>query len=128
MKLFVDEDLSPTLCDVCHKAGYDATCSRDRNQLSKLDHDVAQLCLDEERVLVTNNENDFLKLAAEAGLHPGLIVLPLRDRAGQQEHMQVAIEFIETEATALGSITNDFMVNKVIELSENATCTAFEHP
>jgi predicted nuclease of predicted toxin-antitoxin system len=78
MRFFIDEDLSPALVAECHRAGYDATCGRDRAMLGASDRAVAELCMDEDRILVTNNASDFLALAHEAGLHPGLVVMPLR--------------------------------------------------
>lgn len=80
MRFFVDEDLSPTLVQECHQAGYDATCSRDRGMLGASDRKVAELCMEEDRVLVTNNADDFLKLTEDASLHPGLVVMPLATR------------------------------------------------
>ena len=82
MRFFVDEDLSPALVAECHRSGYDATCGRDRGMLGASDRAVAELCMDEDRILVTNNVSDFLALARETGLHPGLVVMPLATRNG----------------------------------------------
>ena len=76
MRLFVDENLSPTLAGTAHDRGYDATSSRDRALLGFPDHALLRLCVDEERVLVTENAGDFRALCAAAGVHPGLIVIP----------------------------------------------------
>jgi predicted nuclease of predicted toxin-antitoxin system len=40
MKLWIDEDLSPSLVDVAHGHGLDATCSRDRRLLGGSDLEV----------------------------------------------------------------------------------------
>ena len=56
--------------------------------LSATDREVAQLCMDEDRVLVTNNADDFLKLAEDEGLHPGLVVMPLAARNHEQVWMR----------------------------------------
>jgi predicted nuclease of predicted toxin-antitoxin system len=71
VKLWIDEDLSPTLVAVCHEAGYQATSIRDRGKLSTKDHALAEIVLDEGWVLVTNNAGDFLKLAASARVPRG---------------------------------------------------------
>jgi predicted nuclease of predicted toxin-antitoxin system len=84
MRFFIDEDLSPTLVKECHAAGYDASCSRDRGRLGGSDRAVAELCMDEDRILVTNNVADFLALAEEAGLHPGLIAMPLAAKSQER--------------------------------------------
>ena len=91
MRFFVDEDLSPALVGPCRDAGYEATCSRDRDMLGMSDREVAALCLDEERVLVSNNAGDFFKLTSASGLHPGLVILPLGSRAQEVEWIRVAI-------------------------------------
>jgi hypothetical protein len=54
MKLWVDEDLSPSLVDVAHRHGVDATRNRDRALLGRSDLDVRRHCIDEDRTLVTN--------------------------------------------------------------------------
>jgi predicted nuclease of predicted toxin-antitoxin system len=91
MRFFLDEDLSPTLVGECHEAGYDASCSRDRGKLGDSDRAVAELCMNEDRILVTNNAADFLVLAEEAGLHPGLVVMPLAARSQERAWMAAAI-------------------------------------
>lgn len=78
MRFFIEEDLSPALVGPCRDAGYEATCSRNRDMLGMSDREVAALSLREERrVLVTNNAGHFFKLMIAAGLHPGLVILPL---------------------------------------------------
>jgi predicted nuclease of predicted toxin-antitoxin system len=52
MKLWIDEDLSPSLVDVAHAHGLDATCSRDRGLLGGSDLEVLRRCIDEDRTLV----------------------------------------------------------------------------
>jgi predicted nuclease of predicted toxin-antitoxin system len=80
VRFFIDEDLSPKLAEECHRAGYDATSVRDRGMLQAGDREVSALCFAEDRILVTNNAADFLRLAEEEGIHPGLVFLPLGSR------------------------------------------------
>lgn len=75
MRFFIDEDLSPTLVKDCHEAGYDASCSRDRGRLGSSDQAVAELCMDEDRILVTNNVADFLSLAKAASQEPAAMMV-----------------------------------------------------
>lgn len=128
MRFFIDEDLSPSLTAQCHAAGYDATCSRDRGRLGGKDHEVAELCITENRILVTNNASDFLALAKEKGLHPGLIFLPLATKDQEQTWMKAAIEEIGRLAKAAGIDPADLMVNSVLEVDEGGSCEHFEHP
>lgn len=128
MRFFIDEDLSPTLVKDCHEAGYDASCSRDRGRLGGSDRAVAELCMDEDRILVTNNAADFLALAEEAGLHPGLVVMPLAAKSQERAWMAAAIESIETEAEAAFQEPAATMVNRVVEIDEKGRCSHYDYP
>jgi predicted nuclease of predicted toxin-antitoxin system len=128
VRFFIDEDLSPTLVRKCHEAGYDATCCRDRQMLGATDREVTELCMEEERILVTNNAGDFLKLAKGVGLHPGLVVMPLAGRGREQQWMAVAIEGIEEKAAAAeGQDPAASMVNQVVDVEGDA-CRHYEYP
>lgn len=128
MRFFVDEDLSPALVQDCHEAGYDATCSRDRGMLSATDREVAQLCMDEDRALVTNNVDDFLKLAEDAGLHPGLVVMPLAARSQEKMWLAAAIRSIEQRAEEEGKEPATLMVNHVVDIGDDGTCHHYDYP
>jgi predicted nuclease of predicted toxin-antitoxin system len=128
MRFFIDEDLSPGLVNECHRAGYDASCSRDRGKLGHGDREVAELCMEEDRVLVTNNASDFLALAKQAGLHPGLVVMPLATRNQEREWMAAAITSIETEARTRAQDPAAMMVNRVVELDEAGHCSHYDYP
>jgi len=128
MRFFIDEDLSPALVQDCHQAGYDATCSRDRAMLSATDREVALLCMDEDRVLVTNNADDFLKLAEDAGLHPGLVVMPLATKGQERTWMATAIHSIEQQAEKEGGEPAALMVNHVVEVEDDSTCRHYDYP
>jgi len=88
VKLFLDENLSPRLVAIGHARGYDTTCARDRALLGSVDRDVLELCVNEDRVIVTNDADDFRGLVGELDVHPGLIVLPLVDRATQADLLE----------------------------------------
>lgn len=93
MKLYVDEDLSPQLVRVCHERGYDATCARDRGMLSAKDRfHVAPLLYDEERVIVTEDWDDFDELFVEQGIHYGLVAMPSRRLPVQEFMMDFALK------------------------------------
>ncbi len=128
MRFFVDEDLSPTLATECHRFGYDATSTRDRGMLGAPDRAVAQLCMDEERVLVTNNADDFLQLAAKAGLYPGLVVMPLGSRAEEIAWMGIAIAQIEKVSDDRGVEPAEAMINRVVEVEESGDASDYDYP
>jgi predicted nuclease of predicted toxin-antitoxin system len=128
VKLWIDEDLSPTLVAVCHEAGYQATSVRDRGKLSTKDHALAEIVLDEGWVLVTNNAGDFLKLAASAGVHPGLMFIELGSAQQERDWLAAGIAHIESRAVAAKESTEHFMVNHVVEVDANGACTGYEWP
>lgn len=76
MRLWIDEDLSPSLVDVARRHGLDAICNRDRALLGGSDAEVMRRCIEEDRTLVTNHYGDFRRLCENQSAHPGLIVLP----------------------------------------------------
>jgi predicted nuclease of predicted toxin-antitoxin system len=128
VKLWIDEDLSPSLVEVCHEAGYEATSVRDRGKLSAKDHALAEIVLDEGWVLVTNNAGDFLKLAASAGLHPGLVFIELGSAQQERDWLAAGIAHIEQRASAAEESTEQFMVNHVVEVDESGGCSEYEWP
>lgn len=99
MKLWIDEDLSPSLVEVAHRHGLDATCNRDRALLGRSDTEVLRHCIDEHRTLVTNNLGDFRRLCERLAVHPGLIVLPTPSREEQQQLLGIALAYIEEQTT-----------------------------
>src|SRR5271154_481224 len=107
MKLWIDEDLSPSLVDIAHRRGLDATCSRGRSLLGRSAPEVLRHCIDEDRTLVTNNFGDFRQLCERQAVHPGLIVLPTPSREAQQQLLDIALTHIEQQTTHSGRSTID---------------------
>lgn len=129
MKLWIDEDLSPSLVDVAHRNGLDATCNRDRGLLGRSDAEVLRHCMDEDRTLVTNNYGDFRRLWETHSVHPGLIVLPTPSRDAQQQLLGIALAHIERRAKLSGGTDpGEFMINRVVEVDEEGVCADFPLP
>ena len=128
MRLWIDEDLSPSLVEVCHDAGYQATSVRDRGKLGTKDHALAEVLLDEGWVLVTNNAGDFLKLVEHAGLHPGLVFLELGSAQKERDWLAIGIAHVEQRASAAKESTEQFMVNRVVEIDDSGACRDYEWP
>jgi predicted nuclease of predicted toxin-antitoxin system len=77
VRFFVDECISPSLSRFLNAGGlHDAIHPRDRGRLRDPDHVVFARAIAEDRIVVTENAEDFRKLAGSVELHPGLIVLP----------------------------------------------------
>jgi hypothetical protein len=73
VKLWFDEDLSPTLVQVAHALGLEATCKRDRDALAAKDPQLRRL--EQGFVFVTDNAADFRPMYERDAVHPGLIVI-----------------------------------------------------
>ena len=71
MKLWFDEDLSPTLVQVAHERGFEATCNRDRDLLGIKDPRLRRIVQSEDYVLVTDNASDFRPMYRRDDIHPG---------------------------------------------------------
>jgi predicted nuclease of predicted toxin-antitoxin system len=129
MKLWIDEDLSPSLVEVAHRHGLDATCNRDRGLLGRSDVEVLARCIEEDRTLVTNNYGDFRRLCEAHSIHPGLITLPTPSREMQQQLLDIALDHI-AQHTMLHRAADsaEFMINRVVEVSETGTCADFPMP
>lgn len=70
---------------------------RDRGLLAATDADVLERAYDEDRVLVTANVGDFLKLARARDVHPGILLLEdgALPRAEQLRLLRVTAAAIE---------------------------------
>jgi predicted nuclease of predicted toxin-antitoxin system len=74
-KLLLDENLSPRVAQALCVDGIDAVHLRDRSLLGATDAQVLELAYIEDRVLVTVNVADFVKLARARELHPGIVLI-----------------------------------------------------
>ncbi|HUB35531.1 MAG TPA: DUF5615 family PIN-like protein [Solirubrobacteraceae bacterium] len=129
MKLWVDEDLSPSLVEVAHAHGLDAACNRDRGLLGGSDLEVLRRCIQEDRTLITNNLGDFRRLCETRSVHPGLIVLPTPSRATQKELLAKALAHVDKRTTETGAAdAGEFMINRIVEVDDAGACTDFALP
>ena len=72
------------------------------------------LAIAEDRILVTENADDFRKLAAGVDLHPGLIILPSVARSEAQRLMNLVIAHLTDSG---GVRPEDRLVNSVLSIS-----------
>lgn len=129
MKLWFDEDLSPTLVQVANARGFDATCNRDRGVLGHTDAQLRRLVQGQDYVFVTDNASDFRPMYERDQLHPGLAVMPAefgRDR--QQQLAGAIIDWVVRASVKAGQVPADFMVNKLVSIDPDGTCTAQDLP
>lgn len=114
VKLLIDENLSPSIAKVlCTEDGLDACHVRDRGKLGLKDPGVLDLAFDEDRILVTANVDDFVRLAKLRDVHAGMILIEAGDlyRDGQLAIIRAAV----------GVIRNDDMANRVLWVNTDGT-------
>lgn len=117
VKLLLDENLSPRVAETLAKEdGVDAVHVRDRGLLGTLDHDVLEAAFAENRVLVTSNVNDFVKLARARDLHPGIVLIEdgglLRDE--QLQVVRKAVAVLEGERDLVNRILRIWLYGKTV--------------
>ena len=129
MKLWFDEDLSPTLVALANSLGLLATCNRDRGLLNATDRELRAAAHDEDWVIVTDNGRDYRALCRREDMHPGIIIVPAdRGLAVQRELTVAVIGWIRGRATERGVDPRDLMINRVVEIDESGNCAEQELP
>lgn len=119
MRFFIDECISPSLSQHINRDGmHDAVHPRDRARLRDPDHVVFARAVEEDRTIVTENSDDFRKLASSVEVHPGLIILPSVARAEAQRLMDAVIEHL---TKAGGERPQDLLVNSVLTITRSGT-------
>ncbi len=89
IRLLIDEDLSPWVAQrLREEDGIDAIGVRDRGMLAAPDREVLDFAFAEDRILLTANVADFVRLASARERHPGIILL-LDGELGRREQLSV---------------------------------------
>lgn len=123
MRLWFDEDLSPSLVQVANALGFEATCNRDRAMLASKDPELRRVVQAEGYVFVTNNAADFRPMYSREDIHPGLIVMPGDHGLElQRRHAGEVLQFIAAVAEQAAESPADCMINKVAEIYDDGKC------
>lgn len=106
MKLLIDENLSPLLARWANEQGIEANAVVYVGLQGKPDIQVWQYAYAHSQVVVTVNVGDFIELARQIELHPGVIAFREAgmSRAVQWTRLQQAIRYVETHCA--GDLTN----------------------
>lgn len=124
MRFFIDECLSPALAQRLNATGdHDALHPRDYGRLGERDDTVLRRCLDEDRIIVTENARDFRRLVGAADIHPGLIILPSVARETAWRLLSAAVADLAAQANP-----DQALVNRVLEVAADGTLTYFDLP
>ncbi len=85
MRFKLDENLSPTIAGLLAEAGHDAATVAEQGLAGAEDPDIASVCLDEGRILLTL-DLDFADVRAyPPHRYPGLIVLCISNQSPRRQ-------------------------------------------
>ena len=109
MNLLIDENLSPLLATWANQQGLAASAAVYVGLQGKPDIYVWQYAYQHNQMVVTVNVNDFISLAKNIDLHPGVIAFREAglDRTAQWERLQEAIQFVQDQCA--GDLTNQVL-------------------
>lgn len=114
VKLLLDENLSPAAAVALAADGIDACHVRDRGILGASDHDVLERAYQEDRVLVTSNVDDFVKLAAAREIHAGIVLV---ERGGLLRDEQIAL--VREVAAMLAD--HGALINELLRIADDGS-------
>lgn len=95
MKVYLDEDLSPSVALLLRQRGVDATSAHDVGNGQLQDRAQLEYATREGRAIVTRNVVDFLQLAHNAvatnTAHAGIVLVPASFRGDEYQELADAI-------------------------------------
>jgi predicted nuclease of predicted toxin-antitoxin system len=113
VKFLVDECLSHSYVAALRRRGYpDAVHPINIGLLGRRDDTIVEHALAEDRIIITSNARDYMRLLSRMTIHPGAIVVQALTRDRTWHLILAALAFIELQARPA-----DYMVNRVIEAS-----------
>jgi len=123
VNFFVDECLSPRVARFLNDRGIDAVHPLDVGRRGEADHTVLTRCIEEDRIIVTENASDFRRLVGKVEMHPGLIIFPSIDRAGTLRLMAAVLDYLAEQPSG-----RDYMFNRVLEVGADGSIRSYELP
>lgn len=109
MKVYLDEDLSPTVALLLRQRGVDAASAHDVGNSQLGDRAQLEYAAREGRAIVTRNVADFLRLAHDAvaanTAHAGIVLVPSSFRGNEYDAIAEAIvEELKSYAEGLDGV------------------------
>jgi predicted nuclease of predicted toxin-antitoxin system len=126
IKILLDEDLSPWVAQRLREEHFvDVVHIRDRGRLGLNDREILDFAFDEDRILITANVADFLRLAQAREIHCGIVlVLDGSLRRGEQLELLYRVHSLLSEVFNSGRD----MVNRVLRVSLAGTTVFIDLP
>ena len=109
MKVYLDEDLSPTVALLLRQRGVDATSAHDLGNSQLEDHKQLEYATRQGRAIVSRNVVDFLRLAHDAvatnTAHAGIVLVPPSFRGNEYDAIAAAlVEELKPYAAGLDGV------------------------
>jgi predicted nuclease of predicted toxin-antitoxin system len=116
LKLLLDENLSPRVAVALRALGIDAVHVRDRSMFGATDPEVLRRALAEDRIVVTSNVSDFVRLAHSIELHAGVVLIEDGDLV--REEQEAVVERAATLIQAALDAGRE-MINRVMDIDRS---------
>lgn len=125
MKLLLDENLSPRLVPRLAEIGVYAAHVAHLGRAGLSDRELFRYAFEHDMTVVTINVSDFLTLAADCDLHPGVIVLRVSGLTADEQwaHLESVIQSLASDP-----FTKAGLVNEVIEVLGLGTLQRYRLP
>ena len=95
MRLKFDENMPQAVCELFRDLGFDAHTIYDEDMQGAEEFDIAKVCHEEGRILVTMDRGFGDLRVFEPGLHPGIIFL--RSKAGMLQAILALAQIVAEE-------------------------------
>ena len=113
MRFLLDEDLSPAVAEVARALGLDVVSVHEIDRRGMLDEDQLRYSAAEDRIFVTRNRDDFIRLTIaffQTGeTHAGLLIVPRSLPNHRPERIAHALKRWAERPGAPGSYFIDFL-------------------
>jgi predicted nuclease of predicted toxin-antitoxin system len=117
VKLLLDENLSPVVAERLRSDdSVDAIHLRDRDLLEATDDVVLERAYADDRILVTCNVADFLRLARAREIHPGIVLVEEGDllRDEQLQVVRAAISVLRGQRDLINRVLRIWLDGKAV--------------
>lgn len=120
MHFLIDENLSPRLCGIAHRFGYESTHVAHRGWAGIPDEQLFQLLVARSYILVTNNRADFEALIGATDIHPGLVVI--------RENVRRPRQLVYFRAVLRTLATRQDLINHIAFIDRERRVSLIERP
>lgn len=117
MKFYLDEDISPKVADILRRDDIDAMSAHGAEMLQASDRAQLMRAAAEQRIMVTRNRNDFIRLSVqffnEMRPHHGVLIIPYTFPGDKFARIAEALlDYAQQHPNGMEPYTVDFLPTK----------------